>query len=101
MRWAGAASLPRLKSTAEDEDGSESEHHPANSKRKTMASAKTSPERAHKNKRSATAYQQVLDYGENRVVDPLGGQAHVPTNVKSAAVSHWLDGQSKKCMLTC
>lgn len=74
---------------------STSDQKPA--KRKTVTSPETSPERAHKNKRPATADQQVVDYGSDRVYDHLGGQACVPSKVKRAAVSDWLDEQSNKC----
>lgn len=76
---------------------STSDQKPA--KRKTMTNPETSPERAHKDKRPATADQQVVDYGSNRVYDPLGGPAYVPSKVKESAVSDWLDEQSNKCRL--
>jgi hypothetical protein len=68
-------------------------------KRKTPASPKTGPEGAHKNKRKAPAEQTTNDLGLGRVYDPLGGQAYVLQVVKEAAVSDWLQEQSKKCRL--
>lgn len=96
MKLTGAEDQLESKSTPGDADASSSGHQP--SKRKTITSPTTSLERAHKDKRPAP-YQQVIDFGEDRVVDPLGGQAHVPPMVKEAAVSDWLDGQSSKCRL--
>ena len=89
----GAEAQPQLQSTAEDEDVSTLDK-PA--KRKTTTSQMTSPERTHKDKRLAVIGQQVIDYGEDRVIDPLGGQAHVQLKVKDAAVSDWLHEQSSK-----
>ena len=90
------AEAQQLQASADDEDASTSDHNPT--KRKIVASPTMSPERAHKDKRSAPG-QQVIDYGEHRVVDPLGGQAHVPPQIKEAAVSDWLNEQSSKCRL--
>lgn len=88
------AEAQRLQFTAGHEDASTSDHNAA--KRKTITSPMIKPELAHKNKRSASG-QQVIDHGENRIVDPLGGQAHVPPQIKEAAVSEWLSEQASKC----
>ncbi|KAF3044235.1 hypothetical protein E8E11_005907 [Didymella keratinophila] len=80
-------------SAAGDEDAFTSNHNPT--KRKRITSPGKSPERAHKDKRSAPD-QRIIDYGEHRVVDPLGGQAHVSPRMKKAAASDWLNEQSSK-----
>jgi len=90
------AEAQHLQTAAGDEDASTSDHNPT--KRKTITIPRTSPERAHNDKRSAPE-QQVIDYGEHRVVDPLEGQARVPPQMRKAAVSDWLDEQSSKCRL--
>lgn len=90
------AEAQQLQATADDEDASTSDHNPA--KRKTITSPATSPERANKHKRSVPDHQ-IIDDGEHRVVDPLGGQAHVPPQIKEAAVFDWLNEQSSKCRL--
>jgi hypothetical protein len=96
VKLTGAEAQPHSPSTEGDEDASSPDHNPT--KRKTVNSPSMSPERAHKDKRAAPG-QQVIDYGKDRVVDPLGGQTQVPPQIKEATVSDWLNEQSSKCRL--
>ncbi|KAJ4986718.1 hypothetical protein SVAN01_07777 [Stagonosporopsis vannaccii] len=92
--FTGPYACAREKTSAVDEVDSTTDQKPG--KRKISASPQTSLEETHRSKRNATTDHNSIDYGLERRVDPLGGQAYVQPQVRKAAVSNWLQEQSSK-----
>lgn len=91
MPFTGPQEYARNKTPADAEVDSTTKENPG--KRKISKSPEVSVEEPHRSKRNVPTEYSPIDYGLNRVIDPLGGQA------REAAMTSWLRNltQSRKC----